>query len=217
MGDARPTSGSIARVFPSAGWFAVWLLSATPPPTPASPLPSPLVDATAAVPGLVLDLRYATPHNLVGEALYTNARCLLLPQTAAALAHAQALLQKQGLTLVAWDCYRPRGVQWALWKKQPTPGLVANPARGSNHNRGAAVDVSLQRLDGGAVELPTDFDDLSPQAASAATEGVSEVAQHNRRILKAAMRAAGFTSIRREWWHFDLVGALSLPVLNDEL
>ena len=187
--------------------IAALLLSASPA----------LVDATTVVPHLALDLRYATTHNLVGEALYAHARCLLLPQTAEALARAEAQLEKQGLALLAWDCYRPRHVQWALWKKQPTPGLVANPARGSNHNRGAAVDVALRHLDGSPLELPTDFDDLTPRAARDATEGVSAEAQRNRAILQAAMRAAGFTTIRREWWHFDLKGALQLPVLDEEL
>lgn len=65
--------------------------------------------------------------------------------------------------------------------------------------------------------MPTDFDDLGPRAARDATDGVSAEAQHNRALLRAAMRAAGFTTIRREWWHFDLEGALSLPVLDEEL
>lgn len=178
---------------------------------------SALVDGTSAVPNLRLDLRYATTRNLVGEKLYQNARCLLLPQTAAALAKAETALEKQGLRLIAWDCYRPKRVQQALWKKQPTPGLVANPSRGSNHSRGAAIDVSLERLDGAAVELPTDFDDLTAKAAAKATDGVSAEAQKNRAILERAMREAGFTTIRKEWWHFDLRGALELPVLDDDL
>ena len=176
-----------------------------------------LVEATAVVAGLQLDLRYATNHNLTGTALYHSVRCLLLPQTAAALAKAQALLIAKGLRLVAWDCYRPQRVQWLLWKRAPTPGLVANPKRGSNHSRGAAVDVTLSRADGTAVEMPTDFDDFSPAAARAATDGLSAQALENRGILRQAMREAGFTTISKEWWHFDLAGALRLPVLTEEL
>lgn len=183
----------------------------------AATAPSPLVDATAVVPQLRLDLRYATAHNLTGKPLYHSAKCLLLPETAQALARAEAQLIPQGFTLVAWDCYRPRRAQWALWKISPTPGLVANPTRGSNHNRGAAVDVSLARLDGSPVELPTDFDALTPRAAAQAVDGVSREARANRAVLEEAMRTAGFTTIRREWWHFDLRGALARPVLDDEL
>ena len=192
--------------------LAALLLIAADPPTHSA-----LVDATSVVPHLRLDLRYATAHNLVGEVLYAHASCLLLPQTAQALARAEATLEAHGFALVAWDCFRPRRVQRELWKKQPTPGLVANPTRGSNHNRGAAVDVALVQLDGGAVALPTDFDDLSPKAAANASDELSDEAKRNRATLQAAMRGAGFTTIRKEWWHFDLKGALQLPVLDDEL
>jgi D-alanyl-D-alanine dipeptidase len=174
---------------------------------------SPLVDARAVVPGLRVDLRYATPHNLLGRPASTETHCLLLPAAARALSRAQALVARQGFTLLAWDCYRTPEVQQQLWEKQPTPGLVANPKRGSNHSRGVAIDLTLARADGTPVEMPTDFDDLSPRAARDATD-VSPAARANRDILKRAMLAAGFNSIRREWWHFDLAGALGYPVLG---
>jgi zinc D-Ala-D-Ala dipeptidase len=176
-------------------------------------LASPLVDASAVVPDLRVDLRYATSHNLVGRAVSPETRCLLLPEAARALKHAQTLVAHQGFRLLAWDCYRPPEVQQLLWEKQPTPGLVANPKRGSNHSRGVAIDLTLAHADGTPVEMPTDFDDMTPRAERSATQGISATAQANRAVLKRAMLASGFSSIRREWWHFDLKGALERPVL----
>jgi len=181
-----------------------------------APQPPPLVDAATVVPGLRVDLRYATSRNLLGRAVSNETRCFLLPQTASALRQAELTVAREGFTLVAWDCYRPRWLQRLLWKRAPVAGQVANPARGSNHNRGAAVDLTLGRADGTPVEMPTDFDDLTPRAARDAVQGVSAVARAHRALLRQAMLSAGFTSIRREWWHFDLAGALSLPVLEDQ-
>jgi D-alanyl-D-alanine dipeptidase len=84
-----------------------------------------LVDAAQAVPGLRLDIRYATSHNVTGRAVYASARCLLLPEVAQALARVQAALAKRGLGLLAWDCYRPLSVQRELWRAYPHAGFVA--------------------------------------------------------------------------------------------
>jgi D-alanyl-D-alanine dipeptidase len=169
------------------------------------------------VPGLRIDLRYATPRNVTGKILYPSARCLLVPEVAQALARAQASLSKRGFGLLAWDCYRPLSVQRELWRAYPHPGFVASPKAGSNHNRGAAVDVTLVRLGAdrsAPVAMPTDFDSFEDRAHANATEGISEEARHNRAVLQAAMRAEGFTTIRKEWWHFDAANAKSYPVLD---
>jgi D-alanyl-D-alanine dipeptidase len=176
---------------------------------------SPLVDASAVVPGLRVDSRYATSHNLLGRPVSNETRCLLLPEAAKALKRAQTLVAREGFTLLAWDCYRSPAVQQLLWEKEPTPGLVANPKRGSNHSRGVAVDLTLARADGTPLEMPTDFDDLTARAARDATQGVSRAARANRETLKRAMLAAGFTSIRREWWHYDLAGALGYSLIGE--
>jgi D-alanyl-D-alanine dipeptidase len=182
----------------------------------ASPSDAGLQDAKELIPTLHLDLRYAQSRNLVGKPLYHSARCLLRPEVIAALRKVQAGLAKEGLSLLMWDCYRPTRVQWELWHHTSVPGLVASPTRGSNHTRGAAVDVSLCTTAGVPLPMPTDFDDLGPQAALAAKEGISKEARDNRDRLVRAMRAAGFHSIRREWWHFDAEGALGLPLLEAE-
>jgi D-alanyl-D-alanine dipeptidase len=175
-----------------------------------------LLDAARLIPTLHLDMRYAQSHNLAGRSLYHSARCLLRPEVIAALRKAQTTLEAAGLSLLVWDCYRPARVQQELWKVTPVPGLVASPKRGSNHTRGAAVDVSLCTPSGEPLPMPTDFDDLGPKAALAATEGISPEARRNRNRLVAAMKGAGFHTIRREWWHFDAPGALDLPLLEAE-
>jgi len=175
-----------------------------------------LRDAALLIPTLHLDMRYAGSDNFAGRPLYHGARCLLRPEVIAALRHAQEALQAQGLSLLIWDCYRPARVQRELWRHMPVPGLVSNPKHGSNHTRGAAVDVSLCKSSGEPLAMPTDFDDLGPSAEIGATEGVSPRARRNRDRLAVVMRAAGFHTIRREWWHFDAAGASSLPLLDAE-
>jgi D-alanyl-D-alanine dipeptidase len=181
---------------------------------PARATPA-LADATAAIPDSVLDLRYATERNILGRAVYPRgARCLLLPEVSDRLARAAARLRRQGFRLRIYDCYRPLSVQRALWRVAPTPGLVANPARGSNHNRGAAVDIGLAAPDGAEVELPTDFDAFGPRARAGATAGISARARRHRDLLRAAMEAEGFRVNRAEWWHFDAPEARGAPILD---
>jgi D-alanyl-D-alanine dipeptidase len=174
----------------------------------------PLVDAVSVVPELRENLRYATADNFLGKPLYEQSRCLLRPEVARALARVQRSLRRQGLGLLVWDCYRSPGAQRALWERNPHPGQVANPKVGSNHTRGAAVDLTLVTADGGLVSMPTDFDDFTAAARQGATAGISPVARRNREILRQAMTAEGFSSIRLEWWHFDARDARSYPLLD---
>ncbi len=167
--------------------------------------PPALVDVTTLVPDAVLDLRYATPRNVVGRPLYpAGARCLLLPAVAARLARAAAGLRARGFRLRLYDCYRPLPVQRLLFAKESRPGFVADPDRGgSHHNRGAAVDVGLAGPAGEELELPTDFDEFTKRARWNAVAGVSAAARAHRQALREAMAAAGFTPSRSEWWHFS--------------
>jgi D-alanyl-D-alanine dipeptidase len=177
------------------------------------------VDVVALVPDAVLDLRYATPRNVVGRPLYpAGARCLLLPKVAARLVRAAELLRARGFRLRLFDCYRPLSVQRLLFEKESRPGFVADPDHGgSHHNRAAALDLGLAGPQGEEIELPTDFDEFTPRAAAAAVKGVSEVARAHRQALREAMLAAGFEPSRTEWWHFTAPEAhgarlLELPV-----
>ena len=199
-----------------AGASLALLLSAGPGDKPANkPANKPLVvDATEVVKDLVVDLRYATEDNFLKRKVYPEgARCLLLPESAERLRKAADVLRQQGYRLKVYDCYRPRAVQWEMWKIFPKPGYVADPRFGSNHNRGAAVDLTLVTLEGQEVEMPTAFDDFTPSAHHG-YKGGSEASRKHREILRAAMEGAGFTKNPMEWWHYDLPGATKLPVLD---
>jgi D-alanyl-D-alanine dipeptidase len=190
-------------------------LVAASPVRPSAASPTALVDAARAVPGAVVDLRYATPANLAGRPLYpADARCLLLPRVAERLARAAERLRPAGLRLRLWDCYRPLSVQRELWRLVPRKGFVADPSRGSHHNRAAAVDVGLAAADGSEVPLPTGFDAFEPRARADAVAGVAPAARANRELLRRAMEAEGFRVNRMEWWHFDAPEARGAPVLD---
>jgi D-alanyl-D-alanine dipeptidase len=173
-----------------------------------------VVDATELIPDLVLDLRYATDDNFLKRRVYPeDARCMLLPDAARRLKKAADTLRPQGYRLKVYDCYRPRAVQYEMWKIMPQPGYVADPKFGSNHNRGAAVDLTLVTAEGAEVEMPTEFDDFSPSAHHG-YKGGSEASRKHREILLKAMEGAGFKRNKMEWWHYDLPGAKKMPVLD---
>jgi D-alanyl-D-alanine dipeptidase len=180
----------------------------------AAPSRTALVDVAARIPDAVLDVRYATAANVTGQPLYPVARCLLLAPVAARLARVAERLRSSGYRLVLYDCYRPLSVQRALWAAVPRVGYVADPATGSHHNRGAAVDVSLADLGGRPVAMPTDFDAFGPNARAGATAGLSMVVMRNRRRLREAMEAEGFAINPAEWWHFDAPEAAGAPLLD---
>jgi zinc D-Ala-D-Ala dipeptidase len=177
--------------------------------------PADLVELTAFVPDAVLDMRYATADNFTKTKLYPVARCKLRRAVATRLARAAALLRKQDRRLLVWDCYRPRSIQEVLWKQVPDERYVANPAKGSRHSRGAAIDLGLVDKDGKAVTLPTQFDDFSEAAhRDNALEGDAGA---EARKLEAAMKAAGFVGMPTEWWHFDAPDAEKFSLSNDPL
>lgn len=165
-----------------------------------------LVDLAAAVPGVVLDVRYATPENFLGRALYPVPRALLRRPAAEALAAAQRELAAEGLGLKVWDAYRPYAVTVAMWEPIRDPDYVADPAKGSRHNRGCAVDVTLVRLaTGEELAMPTAHDDFSERAAHGYADLPAE-ALANRERLRAVMERHGFAPLPSEWWHYDFAG-----------
>jgi zinc D-Ala-D-Ala dipeptidase len=176
-----------------------------------------LVDVAELIPDAVLDLRYATPDNFLKRKVYPDgARCLLHPDAAANLVKAANALRAQGFRIRLYDCFRPRSVQWQMWKILPKPGYVADPRKGSNHNRGVAVDLTLADPHGGEVEMPTGFDNFTP-ASHHGDPTASTAAMRHREILLRAMEGAGFRRNAMEWWHYDLQGALKYPVLEAPL
>jgi D-alanyl-D-alanine dipeptidase len=163
---------------------------------------SDLVDIMELDSTIVVELKYATADNFLEDTLYSANICLLRRAVAERLIKAHQSLRNKGLGLKIWDGYRPLSVQKKMWDRLPDPRYVANPQRGSNHNRGAAVDVTLVDLQGNELEMPTDFDDFSRKASSDYPL-VSEQAKRHRTILQDAMRAQGFLTTSSEWWHFN--------------
>ncbi|MBA2539953.1 MAG: D-alanyl-D-alanine carboxypeptidase family protein, partial [Deltaproteobacteria bacterium] len=109
----------------------------------AAPKPGDLIDVAAEIPDAVIDIRYATKDNFTNTVLYPVARCKLRRAVVERLVKAAAALRKRDRRLLIWDCYRPLSIQKALWKKVPDPRYVADPATGSKHNRGAAIDLAI--------------------------------------------------------------------------
>lgn len=173
----------------------------------------PLVDVTAVDPRIRLEIRYATTDNFMKEQLYPRARCLLLREVAESLSRVQSELAEAGLGLKIYDGYRPLSVQKKMWERVPVEGYVANPAKGSNHNRGAAVDVTLVDAEGRELPMPSAYDEFTERAHRDYAGGTEEE-RHNRWILQEAMEKHGFKGLRSEWWHFDYKEAKSYPVLD---
>lgn len=172
-----------------------------------------LVDVQKLDSTIVIDLRYATADNFLHDTLYSANICLLRAAVAAQLVKVQQSLRKKGFGLKVWDAYRPLSVQKKMWHKLPDPRYVADPAKGSMHNRGVAVDVTLVDLAGKELEMPTGFDDFSPRAGSDYPH-VSELAKRHRQMLQEAMTAFGFRTITSEWWHFYYFNSRDYSVLD---
>jgi D-alanyl-D-alanine dipeptidase len=177
-----------------------------------------LVELVALDTTLRFDIRYATADNFTRAAVYPVARALLRYEAAQALLAVQQELRAEGLGLLIWDAYRPLSVQRVFWSLVPDERYVADPAKGSRHNRGAAVDLTLCDLEGRPLPMPTAFDDFSERAHRDARDWTEEQRGNSER-LQAAMERHGFTGLPTEWWHYDLVGwqrygVLDIPLMD---
>ncbi|GGG56536.1 M15 family metallopeptidase [Hymenobacter glacieicola] len=162
-----------------------------------------LVNLVDLIPDLVLDIRYATPRNLLGEAVYPAAKAYVRRPVAEALQRVQLALARHGLGLCVYDAYRPYSVTVRFYEHLRDENFAAPPWRGSRHNRGCSVDVGLvEQATGRPVPLPTDFDELTPASHTNFSELPNYVLM-NRIILLAAMKGQGFINYAKEWWHFD--------------
>jgi zinc D-Ala-D-Ala dipeptidase len=149
-----------------------------------------------------IDIKYATTDNFVKEKMYNCGKCFLRPEVAEAIAKANKELNKKGLGLKMFDCYRPRPFQQKLWDKVPDDRYVTNPKKGSMHNRGAAVDLTLVDKNGKELDMGTPFDFFGEKAYQTCTALPKEVLE-NRKTLNTALQNVGFKTIRTEWWHFS--------------
>ena len=193
--------------------------SATPPAEAARARAFDLVELASLDPTLRFDLRYATANNFLGVAVYERARALLQRPAAEALVRVQAALRARGLGLLIFDAYRPWAVTKAFWELTPAHlhNFVADPAQGSRHNRGCAVDLTLYDLATGlAVETTTGFDEFSPHARPDWLGGTSR-GRWYRDLLRAEMTKQGFTVYVDEWWHFDYRDWALYPIGNEPL
>ena len=161
-----------------------------------------LVDIRTVNRNIRLDIRYATTNNFLKRKLYPIAKCALRSSVAQKLALVQTDLEKIGLGLKVYDCYRPFSVTKQMWEFLPDPNYVANPSRGSRHNRGAAIDLTLVDRTGKELEMPTPFDDFTTKAHRNYAGGSAQ-SRKNRQLLEDAMKKQGFIGITTEWWHFD--------------
>ena len=162
-----------------------------------------LVDLEEEISGIRLDVRYATEDNFTGEQLYPVAKAVLRKPAAEFLTEAQEDLGERGLELKVFDAYRPYEVTERMWEPIQDPDYVADPAEGSRHNRGCAVDVSLvESGTGEELYLPTGYDDFTEKAAHD-YEDLPEEAVRNRSLLREVMEGHGFVALETEWWHYD--------------
>ena len=173
-----------------------------------------LVALDTFIPGIVLDIRYATPNNFMKQTLYPVAGAWLRYPAAVALRDVQRDLAREGLGLKIYDAYRPYSVTEQMWEPIKNPDYVADPAKGSRHNRGAAVDVTLIELrTGNELPMPTGYDDFTERASQSFSDLPPDVIA-NRAKLRDVMTRHGFEPLPSEWWHFDFKGWRDFDLMN---
>ena len=163
----------------------------------------------------VYDMRYATKKNFLNEQVYNCAECFLRLKTVNALILANKKFLKMGFKIKLYDCYRPLDIQKKMWQIVSNPLYVANPAKGSIHNKGAAVDITLVDLSGKELDMGTDFDFFG-EAASHNYKKLSKTVLKNRIKLKTIMIATRFKSFDSEWWHYNLADGLDDKISNEK-
>lgn len=161
----------------------------------------------------IYDMKYATTDNFLKAKVYDCAECLLRIKTVKALIKANTTFVKMGYKIKIFDCYRPLDIQKKMWEIVPNPSYVADPSKGSIHNRGGAVDITLVDSNGVELDMGTAFDFFGIEASHNYTN-FSQKIKENRLLLKIIMTENGFNSLDSEWWHYNLKTALSDKVSN---
>lgn len=176
-----------------------------------------LVEIKKYIPEIALDLRYATTNNFMHRRMYTTAKAFARLSVVKALQQVEAELKTQGLGLKIYDAYRPYSVTVNFYEMAPDTNFVADPRKGSKHNRGCAIDLSLINLKTGKeLDMPTGFDSFSRKAGANYMDLPAQQIS-NRELLKTVMAKYGFKVISTEWWHYDFTGwpeyeLLDIPV-----
>jgi D-alanyl-D-alanine dipeptidase len=161
----------------------------------------------------VYDMKYATEDNFLKTKVYDCAECYLRYKTVKALVLANQRLMKKGFKIKLFDCYRPLDIQKKMWAIVSNPKYVANPSKGSIHNRGGAVDITLVDLNGKELDMGTAFDYFGIEASHNYPNFSKEI-KNNRKLLRKNMEKEYFNSFDSEWWHYNLKAGLKDPVSN---
>jgi zinc D-Ala-D-Ala dipeptidase len=167
-------------------------------------------------PTIKLDIKYATDDNFVKMQVYPEAKAFLQPAAAEGVVRVHKLLGEHGKGIVIYDGYRPWSVTKLFWETVSLEDriFVADPAEGSKHNRGCAVDLGIFDLKTGIpVPMPSEFDEFTDRASPDYTGGTAQE-RRNRDLLRILMEANGFIVNRNEWWHFDLIGWEKYPIYD---
>lgn len=191
-------------------------LAASPPKENGTLRKADLVELAPFDASIHLDIRYATSNDFLGTPVYSQARAFLQRPAAEALLRVQQKLKPLGYGLLIHDAYRPWYVTKIFWDATAPEGkiFVADPAQGSRHNRGCAVDLTLYDLTTGKpIEMPGTYDEMSPRSFPDYPGGTSLQRWH-RDLLRRAMESEGFTVYEAEWWHFDYKDWNEYPILN---
>lgn len=163
----------------------------------------------------VYDMKYATEDNFLKAKVYDCAECYLRYKTVQALIKANEIFMEKGLRIKLFDCYRPLDIQKRMWAIVSNPEYVADPAKGSIHNRGGAVDITLVNKRGKELKMGTSFDFFGPEAGHN-YEDLSQKVKDNRALLKKIMTENGFNSFDSEWWHYNLKSGLKDKLSNEK-
>lgn len=161
----------------------------------------------------VYDMKYASDDNFLKAKVYDCAACFLRMKTVNAIIEANKLFMAKGYKIKFYDCYRPLDVQKKMWQIVPDPQYVANPSKGSIHNRGGAVDITLVDKKGKELKMGTPFDFFGIEA-SHDYPNLPKKIKKNRLLLKTIMTSVNFNSFDSEWWHYNLKSALNDKVAN---
>ena len=173
-----------------------------------------LVNLEKFIPGLKVEIRYATTNNFTGKQIYRLARAYARKPVAEALKKIQADLKKQGLALKIYDGYRPYSATVMFYETYHDTTYVASPYKGSRHNRGCALDLTIIDLTTGKeLPMPTEFDSFKKEAWPT-TPVADPVIRKNRKTLIDAMEKHGFKVNASEWWHFDFIGWQKYAVMD---
>lgn len=172
-----------------------------------------LVELLKVDSSFLVDLKYASDDNFTGRKIYSRSLCLIHKNTAVKLVAANNEFKELGYSIKVFDAYRPYSAQKTLWDAASDKAYVASPTKGSIHNRGAAVDITLVDREGHEVEMPSAYDEFSKRS-HLAYKDCPEIQIKNRELLGSIMVKNGFRRISKEWWHFEDTDASEYPLLD---